>query len=74
MPDITPSASPMRFLKENENQWLDSEIGDYSFSSLLGHLESPTKLNAANVNLVEGLPPEEVGSICVITTLQCLSM
>ena len=66
VPDITPSASPLRFLKENENQWLDSEIGDYSFTSLLGHLELPMKSNPVNVNLVEGLPPEEVRSTRVI--------
>ncbi|CAH1111673.1 unnamed protein product [Psylliodes chrysocephalus] len=39
--DFEPS-SPSRILKEGE-QWINSEVGDYSLSSLLGHLESPVK-------------------------------
>ncbi|XP_017783762.1 PREDICTED: protein cramped [Nicrophorus vespilloides] len=39
----TPPTSPSRILKENENQWLNSEVADFSFSSFLGHLESPMK-------------------------------
>ena len=32
-------------LKEGDTQWLNSEIGDFSFSSFLGQLESPVKVN-----------------------------
>ncbi|KAF5300007.1 hypothetical protein FQR65_LT09263 [Abscondita terminalis] len=39
----TPPTSPSRILKENENQWLNSEVADFSLSSFLGHLESPSK-------------------------------
>ncbi|KAF5283702.1 hypothetical protein FQA39_LY17250 [Lamprigera yunnana] len=41
--NATPPTSPSRILRENDNQWLNSEVGDYSLSSLLGHLESPMK-------------------------------
>ncbi|GLV35215.1 cramped [Carabus blaptoides fortunei] len=43
IPDTTPLSSPSRILKENDNQWLNSEVNDYSLTSLLGHLESPMK-------------------------------
>ncbi|KAG5892369.1 hypothetical protein JTB14_035983 [Gonioctena quinquepunctata] len=43
--DLEPS-SPSRILKEEENQWISAEVGDYSLSSLLGHLESPMKTSA----------------------------
>lgn len=43
MPASTPPVSPSRLLKENENQWLNSEVADFSLSSFLGHLESPMK-------------------------------
>lgn len=36
-----PPASPSTILKEDENQWLNTE--DFSLSSFLGHLESPMK-------------------------------
>lgn len=37
-------SSPSRILKEaGDNQWIASEVADYSLSSLLGHLESPVK-------------------------------
>lgn len=40
----TPPDSPSRLLKDAESQqWLNSEVADYSLSSLLGHLESPMK-------------------------------
>lgn len=39
----TPPTSPSRILKENDNQWLNSEVVDFSLSSLLGQLESPIK-------------------------------
>lgn len=35
--------SPSRILKENENQWLNAEVADFSLSSFLGQLESPVK-------------------------------
>lgn len=35
--------SPSRILKENDNQWLNSEVADFSLSSFLGHLDSPVK-------------------------------
>lgn len=34
-----------KILKENENQWISSDVADYSLSSLLGHLDCPTKTN-----------------------------
>ncbi|XP_063240140.1 protein cramped [Bacillus rossius redtenbacheri] len=40
----TPPPSPSRIFKDDtNNQWLTSEVVDYSLSSLLGHLESPAK-------------------------------
>ncbi|GJQ87687.1 hypothetical protein Trydic_g17505 [Trypoxylus dichotomus] len=39
----TPPTSPSRILKENENQWLNAEVADFSLSSFLGHLDSPMK-------------------------------
>ncbi|KAJ8942359.1 hypothetical protein NQ318_000339 [Aromia moschata] len=39
-------SSPSRILKESDNQWINSEVADYSLSSLLGHLESPMKANS----------------------------
>ncbi|XP_045479562.1 protein cramped isoform X2 [Harmonia axyridis] len=41
--DTTRSLSPSTLLKENENQWISSEVADFSLSSFLGHLESPMK-------------------------------
>ncbi|XP_072384803.1 protein cramped [Diabrotica undecimpunctata] len=46
--DMEPS-SPSRILKEAEN-WINSEVGDYSLSSLLGHLESPMKSGSNIIN------------------------
>lgn len=43
----TPPPSPTRLLKENENQWLNSEVPDFSLSSFLGHLESPMKTTSS---------------------------
>ncbi|CAG9860969.1 unnamed protein product [Phyllotreta striolata] len=48
MIDIEPS-SPSRILKEDEH-WINSEVGDYSLSSLLGHLESPVKSDSNTIN------------------------
>ncbi|KAJ8928832.1 hypothetical protein NQ314_018552 [Rhamnusium bicolor] len=42
----TAPTSPSRILKESDNQWINSEVADYSLSSLLGHLESPMKTNS----------------------------
>ncbi|CAG9820062.1 unnamed protein product [Phaedon cochleariae] len=42
--------SPSRILREGDNQWINSVVGDYSLSSLLGHLESPMK--SVNSNLL----------------------
>ncbi|KAI4463281.1 cramped protein [Holotrichia oblita] len=44
----TPPTSPSRILKENENQWLNSEVADFSLSSFLGHLDSPMKTAQGN--------------------------
>ncbi|XP_044749049.1 protein cramped [Coccinella septempunctata] len=41
--DPTRSLSPSVLLKENENQWISSDVADFSLSSFLGHLESPMK-------------------------------
>nr|CAH7749649.1 unnamed protein product [Callosobruchus chinensis] len=40
--------SPSRILKEGDNQWISSEVADYSLSSLLGHLESPIKTSSSS--------------------------
>ncbi|KAK9873774.1 hypothetical protein WA026_002131 [Henosepilachna vigintioctopunctata] len=39
--DSSRSLSPSGILKED--QWISSEVGDFSLSSFLGHLESPMK-------------------------------
>lgn len=39
----TVPSSPSRILKEGDSEWINSEVADYSLSSLLGHLESPVK-------------------------------
>lgn len=45
-----PLSSPSRLLKENEDiQWLNSEVNDYSLTSLLGHLESPLKVSQPSI-------------------------
>lgn len=45
----TPSCSPSRLLKENDNQWINAEVQDFSFSSFLGHLDSsPVKTTSVN--------------------------
>lgn len=46
----TAPSSPSRILKE-DNQWINSEVADYSLSSLLGHLESPIKATTSVSNL-----------------------
>ncbi|CAG9761973.1 unnamed protein product [Ceutorhynchus assimilis] len=39
----TVPSSPSKILQEGENEWMNAEVGDYSLSSLLGHLEGPAK-------------------------------
>lgn len=45
--DNSEPPSPSRILKENENQWFNSEVADFSLSSFLGHLDSPVKPTTA---------------------------
>ena len=51
--DGTPPTSPSRILKENDNQWLNSEVADFSLSSFLGHLESPMKATQSGTQTEE---------------------
>nr|XP_053626155.1 uncharacterized protein LOC128684033 [Cherax quadricarinatus] len=39
----SPPSSPSRLLQQSDNQWLNSEVNDFSLSSFLGHFESPVK-------------------------------
>ena len=39
----SPPSSPSHLLKNNDNNWLNNEVNDFSFSSLLGNLETPEK-------------------------------
>lgn len=39
----SPPSSPSRLLQQSDNQWLNSEVNDFSLSSFLGHFESPLK-------------------------------
>ncbi|XP_017886991.1 protein cramped [Ceratina calcarata] len=57
--------SATQILKEGEHQWLNSEVADFSLSSFLGQLESPTKKNGDNI--VEDRPPSDV-----VSQMQCL--
>ncbi|CAH0560200.1 unnamed protein product [Brassicogethes aeneus] len=45
---LSITSSPSRLLTDNDNQWINSEVADYSLSSLLGNLESPMKSNLTN--------------------------
>ncbi|XP_044254486.1 protein cramped isoform X2 [Tribolium madens] len=40
-----------KILKENENQWINADVADYSLSSLLGHLDCPSKTNQSMLSL-----------------------
>jgi hypothetical protein len=40
-----------KILKENENQWINADVTDYSLSSLLGHLDCPSKTNQSMVSM-----------------------
>uniref|UniRef100_A0A1B0GHX4 Polycomb-group transcriptional regulator n=2 Tax=Lutzomyia longipalpis TaxID=7200 RepID=A0A1B0GHX4_LUTLO len=41
IPSATPPMSPMRIVREgSDSKWLEENMHDYSFSSLLGHLDS----------------------------------
>lgn len=59
-----PSSPPL--VKLPDQQWLNSEVGDFSLGSLLGHLESPAKANSQVISLSS----EE--SSDVEAQLQCL--
>ncbi|XP_059488324.1 protein cramped [Neocloeon triangulifer] len=49
--EISPPLSPTQILKESaDNQWLNSEVSDFSLSSFLGHLESPLKSSVHGTN------------------------
>nr|XP_045622228.1 uncharacterized protein LOC123772892 isoform X2 [Procambarus clarkii] len=43
----SPPSSPSRLLQQSDNQWLNSEVNDFSFSSFLGHFESPVKSSSS---------------------------
>lgn len=62
--------SPTRILKEDDNQWLNSEVADFSLSSFLGHLESPMKTSC--VGTVVPVGEESRMSSDVEAQLQCL--
>lgn len=47
----TTPPSPTGILKENDHEWIESEVADYSLSSLLGHLESPIKGEGSSSNM-----------------------
>ncbi|XP_016839013.1 protein cramped isoform X1 [Nasonia vitripennis] len=52
--------SAMQILKEGEQQWLNSEVADFSLSSFLGQLESPVKgsqRSQAEVPMIEIIRP-----------------
>ncbi|XP_023245689.1 protein cramped isoform X2 [Copidosoma floridanum] len=52
--------SAMQILKEGEQQWLNSEVADFSLSSFLGQLESPVKSSQrsqAEVPMIEIIRP-----------------
>lgn len=51
---MSRSLSPSVILKENESEWISSEVADFSLSSFLGHLESPMKGNDDVSNDVSG--------------------
>uniref|UniRef100_A0A1B6CF80 SANT domain-containing protein n=1 Tax=Clastoptera arizonana TaxID=38151 RepID=A0A1B6CF80_9HEMI len=46
---VTPPVSPSRLLKEEDSQWFNSEVVDFSLSSFLNHLEAiPTNRSSEN--------------------------
>ncbi|XP_022914543.1 protein cramped [Onthophagus taurus] len=63
----TPPTSPSRVLKENEDQWLNAEVADFSFSSFLGHLESPIKAAQSNASCAS-----EDSRLCLTQAVQSL--
>ena len=78
-PDAVPTSStpssPSRILKEDDNQWLSSDLCDFSLSSFLGQLESPSKRDTTAV--AEATTTQDSRSLGVITTdvegqMQCL--
>lgn len=73
MPDTTtPMSSPSRILKENDNQWLNSEVHDYSFTSLLGHLESPMKTTTPVIIPCDDAPISQDVSFYLRTSVSCI--
>lgn len=66
-PNSTPLSSPSRILKENDIQWLNSEVNDYSLTSLLGHLESPLK--TAQTTIITGDDNVMSQDVCVINQI-----
>ncbi|XP_066592861.1 protein cramped [Prorops nasuta] len=63
--------SATQILKEGENQWLNSEVADFSLSSFLGQLDSPIKISQRShtgENIVEDTRP----SSDVVSHMQCL--
>ncbi|KAL0112958.1 hypothetical protein PUN28_012304 [Cardiocondyla obscurior] len=63
--------SATQILKEGENQWLNSEVADFSLSSFLGQLESPMKgsqRSQAGEQIMEDARP----SSDVVSHMQCL--
>ncbi|XP_067204358.1 protein cramped [Linepithema humile] len=62
--------SATQILKEGENQWLNSEVADFSLSSFLGQLESPMKgsqRSQAGEQIMEDRPSSDV-----VSHMQCL--
>ncbi|XP_077293210.1 cramped chromatin regulator [Arctopsyche grandis] len=67
-----PSMSPSHLLKENDEHWLTSGVGDFSLSSFLGHLEG-TPLTSVKTDASSSLKDSSSApSSHVDTQLQCL--
>ncbi|KAL7293840.1 hypothetical protein TKK_0012897 [Trichogramma kaykai] len=64
--------SAMQILKEGEQQWLNSEVADFSLSSFLGQLESPIKASSqrsqTEIPMIEIIrPPSEAANMhCIM--------
>ncbi|XP_002734793.1 protein cramped-like [Saccoglossus kowalevskii] len=60
-PIMSPSTSPFKLsLSTPEQQWLNGERDDISFSSILASIESPEKKDRGNHSLVGAQPPSLV--------------
>ncbi|XP_071452983.1 protein cramped-like [Hetaerina americana] len=66
---VTPPSSPSRILEETDGQWINSEVADFSLSSLLGHLDSPLKPSST---VTPGAADDLRLSSDVEAQLQCL--